>query len=500
MSDYKPTIINKYQTINKTSESRYWRSFKNPILVNHLASINNIAFNPINPNQYAISTNARILYYNNNQVKKTISRFKDTVFYCSFRSDGKVILGCDGTGLIQLFDTESRSILRSLKGHEAPCRVAKFSSNLNIFSAGDDKTIRYWDVPTETCIKRYDGHQDYIRTGVISTNNPHLFISGSYDHTIKIWDSRTSECQATFNHNQPVESVLMLPGGGLIASAGGNQIKIWDVLNAVGGSQHQPIQTLSNHQKTVTAMCLDGSNSRILSGGLDHHVKVYGLEDFKVLHSVKYPAPILSICLSPDDTRLIVGMSTGLVSIRQRQVKPQEALLGNQKKEKLRNGSYKYFMRGASHKEDELDIWVESKKSKNLKKFDKFLKKFQYGDALDSVLNTRNQSPVIIVSLLQELIHRDALKLALSNRDDVSLEPIAKFLKKYISNSRFSPLLIDVTNVILDMYSSVINQSVIIDELFQKIMEKVKEELEVHEKLLECLGIMDLVFNISSRA
>ena len=85
----------------------------------------------------------------------------------------------------------------------------------------------------------------------------------------------------------------MFPGGGLIASAGGNQLKIWDVLS--GGNL---VQSLSNHTKTITSMTFNGSGSRILTGSLDSHVKVYNVEDFKVTHSIKYPAPILSIGLS----------------------------------------------------------------------------------------------------------------------------------------------------------------------------------------------------------
>lgn len=41
------------------------------------------------------------------------------------------------------------------------------------------------------------------------------------------------------------------------------------------------LHTLANHQKTVTCLALDGTGSRLLSGGLDRHVKIYNLENFK---------------------------------------------------------------------------------------------------------------------------------------------------------------------------------------------------------------------------
>ncbi|CAN0373747.1 unnamed protein product, partial [Hapterophycus canaliculatus] len=67
---------------------------------------------------------------------------------------------------------------------------------------------------------------------------------------------------------------------GLCVSAGGNEVKVWDLLG--GGGQGRLLHTLANHQKTVTCLALDGTGSRLLTGGLDRHVKIYNLENFKV--------------------------------------------------------------------------------------------------------------------------------------------------------------------------------------------------------------------------
>ena len=70
-------------------------------------------------------------------------------------------------------------------------------------------------------------------------------------------------------------------------------MKVWDVLS--GGNL---VHTLSNHQKTITSLAFNGSNTRILSGSLDQQVKIYDVESYKVTHSVKYSAPILSVAIS----------------------------------------------------------------------------------------------------------------------------------------------------------------------------------------------------------
>jgi U3 small nucleolar RNA-associated protein 15 len=75
------------------------------------------------------------------------------------------------------------------------------------------------------------------------------------------------------------------------------------------------------------------------------------------------------------------------------------------------------------------------------------LKSFQYSDALDAALETKDYR--IIVSILDELNHRDGLAMALSNRDDQGLIPILKFIIKHLTKSQHAKLLLNVSNVIL---------------------------------------------------
>lgn len=51
-------------------------------------------------------------------------------------------------------------------------------------------------------------------------NHKILFLAGSYDHTVKLFDTRIGECVMSVDHGAPVESVLMFPTGGLFFSAG----------------------------------------------------------------------------------------------------------------------------------------------------------------------------------------------------------------------------------------------------------------------------------------
>lgn len=111
--------------------------------------------------------------------------------------------------------------------------------------------------------------------------------------------------------NLPVEDILMFPGAGsnVALSAGGPILRVWDLAMVSSGATEEDgtssfsgkgkcVRALSNHQKTISCMSFDGERRRVLTGGLDMMVKVYDVEDWKVVHTMRYPAPILSLAVS----------------------------------------------------------------------------------------------------------------------------------------------------------------------------------------------------------
>ena len=90
----------------------------------------------------------------------------------------------------------------------------------------------------------------------------------------------------------PIESHLIFPSGEVGITVGGPILRVWDL------NMGRCIRALSNHQKTVTCATFDGTRGRVLTGGLDAMVKVYDVEEWKVVHSMRYPAPVLSLAVS----------------------------------------------------------------------------------------------------------------------------------------------------------------------------------------------------------
>lgn len=88
---------------------------------------------------------------------------------------------------------------------------------------------------------------------------------------------------------------------------------------------------------------------------------------------------------------------------------------------------------------------------------------------------------------------RQGLTIALSNRDEESLESILSFAIRFIDNPQYSPYLIGVVNILIDIYGFAIGQSALVDELFAKLKTKVTTECARQKNLLRLLGQIDFV-------
>ena len=87
----------------------------------------------------------------------------------------------------------------------------------------------------------------------------------------------------------------------------------------------------------------------------------------------------------------------------------------------------------------------------HLKKYDKNLKKFNATKALDAALEhkIRIKTPQITINVMQELIRRDSIRVALAGKTEKSLGILIRFIQRNISNPNYTATLTDVSNILL---------------------------------------------------
>ena len=457
-----------------TPEQKYWRRFKTTAVTKAYAAVHCVAFSPAAPYDFLSTNSTRVQIYGNKgkTLKRTISRFKDIVYTASFRGDGKLLVAGGEEKDLKVFDAGTGGMLRMMKGHTRAVHATGFSDDkVHLMSGGDDATVRFWDVSSGQATLTMEGHSDHVRCLASNPASSDVWASGSYDHTVRLWDVRSQgESVMSVNHGQPVQATLILRGGGVLVTAGGNTMKVWDLL---GGGKL--LQTMCNHSKPITCLAQDGDGGRLLSGSLDHHLKVYDVQEYKVRFSMDYTQPILAMGISPDRNTIAVGMSDGLLTVRSRPLKDLNPDQQAKRRGGPRAGTFHYFIRGQSQQADEDDYRVERVRKQRLQPYDKLLKAFNYGGALDAALATGQAQ--VVASVLQELYVRDGVRLALSGRDVDALLPILKFLCKHITDSHYTALLTDTSMTLLDLYTVIIGRSELVDELLVKLRWRVHEQV-----------------------
>lgn len=418
----------------ETPEQRYWRSFRSQQQIPSSSSypITHISFPVVNPNAqvdgsndlFAVTTGLRVQLFSarTRKLVKAITRFDDIAHSGELRRDERIMVAGDDTGTMQVFDINSRAILRTWKEHKQPVWVTKFSPAdlTTLVSASDDKTLRLWDLPLQQSKMTFLGHGDYVRTAAfIPGTNSNALVSGSYDETVRLWDPRApGRAVMVFKHKAPVECVLPLASGTTVLASSDNQVSVLDLVAA------KPLRLLKAHQKTVTSLCIASGGNRVVSGGLDGHLKVFETTAWNVVAGAKYPSPILSLSVissgpAREDKHLVVGMQSGILSIRtrfsgqekarerQREKEMQALVEGkmdeydrkNEKKKRTRGWEKRY--RGRDFLGEGVDVIIEGnkrRKGKKLAKWEVDLRKGRYAAALDQVLD-----PVRLVFLMRSL-------------------------------------------------------------------------------------------------
>ncbi|XP_046400073.1 U3 small nucleolar RNA-associated protein 15 homolog [Ischnura elegans] len=492
MGEFKQTNFKAYARAptKVTDDVLYWKKFGVPVIFKEFGGIDYIDFSPVEPFCFAVTCSVRVQLFNPvlKQATRNFSRFGKAAHGATFRSDGHLLVVGDDDCNVKLFDVNTKSLLRVFKGHKGAVHRNFFTSDkTHIASFSDDKSVIVWDIPSEKPVLTYEDHTDYIRAGATSPISPDLVLSGSYDQSVKLFDSRLGKATMAVDHGAPVESVLFLPTGGIFVSAGGTQVKVWDAM--AGG---RLLAKLSQHHKTVTCLRLASNGKRLLSGSLDRHVKIYDVSTYHVVHTLDYRTSILSLGVSEHDSTLAVGFTDGLISMVRRETEAKPT------KREVKKRNFRYIPE--NFRPTAVDVFVAEEAGKLMARHDKLLRKFEYSKVLDSVMARYivNRTPSVTVSVLQELIRRKGLHGALAGRDHKFLMRFVKFIVRYMGDYRFAQVLMDTSNIMLDVYGDSIHQSPDMALLLRKLQDCLRDEEELTCRMLSLQGAIEMFMASSS--
>jgi F-box and WD-40 domain protein 1/11 len=103
---------------------------------------------------------------------------------------GNLLASASGDGMSKLWRLEDGACIKEFQSKDRGLACVEFSENgRTIFAGGNDKVIYEYDTVSGNRLWELKGHTDLVRSLHLDSSNSRI-ISGSYDHTLKVWDAR----------------------------------------------------------------------------------------------------------------------------------------------------------------------------------------------------------------------------------------------------------------------------------------------------------------------
>jgi len=193
------------------------------------------------------------------------SVIKDTNKIFSIALSDKLLFSTSGND-IKVYDKKDLQQLSLLSGHTGGVNKI-FVSDHKLFSGSSDRSVKVWDLHKMSCLttKSDDTTSKVLSMTMIDENT---LATGSQNCQIKIWDLRCDlPVQCLTNVHKWDVWQLEMCGGYLFSGSFDHSIKIWDPRN------FQNLKSIHGHRSYIHA--LTSSSFHLFSGSADKHIRVW---------------------------------------------------------------------------------------------------------------------------------------------------------------------------------------------------------------------------------
>lgn len=229
---------------------------------------------------------------------------------CAWSPDGKKILAASWK--IKIYLASSLKEIGILKGHTRRVNSCQWSSDSKrIASAGDEKTLRIWDVENARIMESLSTSTFLIYSCPWSPDGETI-ATGSWDKTVTLFEARTGkEIKIMEGHTWGVNFCSWSPmGDRLVSGSIDNNLIIWDP--AKGKEE----LVLKGHDHRVNVCKYSSDGKRIVSGGHDKVLKIWDVTSGNEIREFTgHFEPVMSCSWSPDSKLLVSGDENGMIKL-----------------------------------------------------------------------------------------------------------------------------------------------------------------------------------------
>ena len=208
-------------------------------------------------------------------VTEVVRDHTDQVLTLAVSSDGRYLASADWSGLIQLRDLKSGAV-KALRGHRAEVWSLVFAPDCHrLVSAGYDKVVRIWSVPSGTLEATLPGHEHFVRALAFTSDGKRL-LSAGLDNMIRVWDMASKQqLEPARKDGLRILTIAISPDDKQVAAGGaGKGVWIWD-LSEAGELSSEPRRAPFSTQDAVRRLRFGPHGKLLAATGWDGSVKVW---------------------------------------------------------------------------------------------------------------------------------------------------------------------------------------------------------------------------------
>jgi WD40 repeat protein/serine/threonine protein kinase len=226
------------------------------------------------------------------------------VLSAAFSPDSKRMASAGQDGTVRVWDVAGGKELLSLKGHtDWATGVAYSPDGARVAAAGADHSVRVWDAGSGKQVLILKGHTSWVSSVAFSPDGKRL-ASGSWDTTVRVWDATNAKEQFTLKGHFMVNSVAFSPEGKRLAAASDETVQVWDAadgkaLHALKAHTSEAAGVAFGAHR-VTGLAFSPDGKRLASASNDGTVRVWDVDGKELFNLKGHEGKVMSVAFSPD--------------------------------------------------------------------------------------------------------------------------------------------------------------------------------------------------------
>jgi WD40 repeat protein len=230
----------------------------------------------------------------------------------AFSSDGKTLavtlsfLLASNDCAVALFDTQGGHLgaeKRRIKVPVCPISAAALSADGRMLAAGSG-VIQIWDTETGELKHKLEGNRSNMESLAFSPDGSLLAGTGHNDGGVWLWDARSGNLKQEIKAHEAPTVVAFSPDSKTLATGGyDGKLKLWDT--STGGAPRRTLDYAFSAGVDSIAFSPDGNLVACGGAGHDGEVKVWDARTGELKFDFKADGVANSLAFSPDSKQLI---------------------------------------------------------------------------------------------------------------------------------------------------------------------------------------------------